>query len=172
MLHGGTHTLDLLRFFAGDITEVVAWGPVAEEWSDSPADGMVRFTSGVTGFFALVHDAFAGFDLRGSAGQISFSTAVGDASIVRAELMEKGSKRAYPLISERSAFAEAKIDLSPTQRFIAETRDALLNGGPVISSAQDGAAALEAGIAAIISAKEGRAVQLPLADRSVVIPNR
>jgi predicted dehydrogenase len=172
MLHGGTHTLDMLRFFAGDITEVVAWGPIADDWSDQPADGMVRFTSGVTGFFALVHDAFAGFDLRGSGGQISFSTAVGDASIVRAELMDKGSKRAYPLISERSAFAEGEIELSPTQRLLSETRDALLHGGPVISSGRDGAAALEACVAALISAKERRAIQLPEINRSVVIPNR
>jgi len=132
----------------------------------------VRFTSGVTGFFALVHDAFAGFDLRGSGGQISFSTAVGDASIVRAELMDKGSKRAYPLISERSAFAEGEIELSPTQRLLSETRDALLHGGPVISSGRDGAAALEACVAALISAKERRAIQLPEINRSVVIPNR
>ena len=174
MLHGGTHTLDMLRFFGGDITEVVAWGPVSDEWSDRNADGMVRFASGITGFFALAHDAFAGFDLRGASGQISFSTAVGDASIVRSELLEPASKRAYPTISRRSPFAEAQIELSPTQRLVSETRDALLDGGPVISSGRDAAAALEACIAALISAKEGRSVQLPLsdADRSVVIPNR
>ena len=172
MLHGGTHTLDMLRFFGGEITEVVAWGPVAEEWSDRNADGMVRFASGLTGFFALAHDAFAGFDLRGSTGQISFSTAVGDASIVRSELLEPASKRAYPLKSTREPFAESVIELSTTQRLLAETRDALLEGGPVISSGRDGAATLEACIAALVSAKEGKAIQLPLADRSVVIPNR
>jgi predicted dehydrogenase len=174
MLHGGTHTLDMLRFFGGDITEVVAWGPVADEWTDRNADGMVRFASGITGFFALAHDAFAGFDLRGSSGQISFSTAVGDASIVRAELLEPASKRAYPLTSTREPIADAVIDMSTTQRVIAETRDALLDGGPIISSGRDGAATLEACIAALISAKEGRAIKLPLADadRAVVIPNR
>ena len=62
--------------------------------------------------------------------------------------------------------------MSVTQRLLSEVRDALLDNAPLISTGKDGAAALEIGIAALISAKEGRSVRLPLAERSVSIPNR
>jgi predicted dehydrogenase len=171
-LHGGTHVLDLFRFIAGDIEEIYAYGPVADEWSDRNANSLVKFTSGVAGFFDGLNPALGGFDIRGDRGQISLSTHVGDGWLVQAELLDRGSKRAYPYVVTRTPLGGEKIELSTTQRVIAETRDALLHDAPVISSGRDGAAALEACIATLISAKEGRAVKLPLTDRSVVVPNR
>ncbi|MEZ4497875.1 MAG: hypothetical protein R2845_14100 [Thermomicrobiales bacterium] len=75
----------------------------------------------------------------------------------------------YPLIGTREPI-EVAHTVSTTRRLIDEVRDALLAGGPVVSTAADGAAALEAGIAALISAKDGRRVSLPLTggDRDVL----
>ena len=50
-----------------------------EQWTDQGATVMVRFASGVLGFVSLDRPVVAGFDLRGSTGQITFSTNVGDA---------------------------------------------------------------------------------------------
>jgi hypothetical protein len=122
----------------------------------------------------MTNPAFAGYDLRGSSGQITISTNVGDGWLTTTELLDPGVKRAYPQVSTRKPLGDVVIDQSTTQRLIAETRDALLHGGPVISMGRDGLAAIEACIAALISAKEGRAVQLPLKgdERNISVPNR
>jgi len=169
MIHVGTHTFDMLRYFGGDVTEVIASGPVEEAWSDRPADGMVHFASGKTGYFSHQHDAFPGFDIRGKDGQITLSAVTGESWIVRTRRLDE--QRGYPLVGTREPI-EVRHDLSTTQRLLTEVRSALLDGGPLISTGQDGAAALEIGIAALLSAKEGRAISLPLADRSISIPNR
>jgi predicted dehydrogenase len=169
MIHVGTHTFDMLRFFGGDVTDVSAWGPVEDAWSDRPADGMLRFSSGKTGFFSHQHDAFPGFDIRGQGGEISLSAATGESWIVRTRRLDE--QRGYPLVGEREPI-EVTHDMSVTQRLLSEARAALTDGKPLISTGRDGAAALEIGIAALLSAKEGRSVSLPLADRSISIPNR
>jgi predicted dehydrogenase len=172
MIHVGTHTFDMLRFFGGDIDQVVAWGPVEPEWSDRPADVMVRFRSGVTGFVSHTRDAFPGFEIRGTRGAISISQAVGESWIVRASLLDGPGSRAYPLVGSRQAIGTSSHDMSVTQRLLTEVRDAMHGGEPVRSTGRDGQAALEAGIAALVSAKSGTPVSLPLTDRSVSIPNR
>ena len=171
MIHVGTHSFDAMRFFGGDIVEVSAWGPVESEWSDRSADGWVRFASGHTGFFSHNHNASPSYEIRGDAGLVSLSAAVGESWIMRTRLLD--DVRAYPLIGTRESI-EVAHTVSTTRRLIDEVRDALLAGGPVVSTAADGAAALEAGIAALISAKDGRRVSLPLTggDREVSIPNR
>ena len=169
MIHVGTHTFDMLRYFGGDVTEVTAWGPVEEAWSDRPADGMVRFASGKTGFFSHRHDAFPGFDIRGQNGQIALSAVTGESWIVRTRRLDE--QRGYPLVGMREPI-EVRHDMSTTQRLLTEVHAALSDGSPLISTGQDGAAALEIGIAALLSAKAGRSVSLPLADRSISIPNR
>ncbi|CAN5356786.1 hypothetical protein BH09CHL1_BH09CHL1_13650 [soil metagenome] len=172
MIHVGTHTFDMLRYFGGDIREIVAWGPVETEWSDRPADAMVRFVSGVTGFVSHVHDALPGFEIRGTRGAISISQVVGESWIVRARLLDESGRRAYPLLGNREPIGAGQHDLSVTQRLLTEVRDAVLGGPAVISTGEDGRTALEAGIAALLSAKSGEPVKLPLANRSVSIPNR
>ena len=172
MIHVGTHTFDMLRYFGGEISRVAAWGPVDSDWSDRPADVMVRFHSSVTGFVSHVHDAFPGFEIRGTHGAISISQAVGESWIVRASLLDDSGARAYPLVGHREPIGSAPHQMSVTQRLLSEVRDAVHGGVPVRSSGRDGQAALEAGIAALISAKSGTPVDLPLADRSVTIPNR
>jgi predicted dehydrogenase len=169
MIHVGTHTFDILRYFGGDVAEVSAWGPVEDAWSDRPADGMLRFSSGKTGFFSHRYDVFPGYEIRGNGGQISLAPVTGESWIVRTHRLDE--QRGYPLVGDRAPI-EVSHTMSTTQRLFAEVRDALVNGGPVISTGQDGAAALEIGIAALVSAKEGRSVSLPLADRSISIPNR
>jgi predicted dehydrogenase len=172
MIHVGTHTFDMLRFFGGDIAEIVAWGPVEAEWSDCPADAMVRFASGVTGFVSHVKDAFPGFEIRGTRGTISISQAVGESWIVRASLLDPSGKRGYPLIGTREPIGAGVHEMSVTQRLLSDVRDAVNDGTPVNSTGEDGRAALEAGVASLISAKTGAPVSLPLTDREVSIPNR
>lgn len=174
-IHGGTHTFDLLRFFAGEIKEITAWSEsVGDAWSDHGVSAMVRFTSGVTGFVSLERDAMHGFDIRGSRGSIAFSPMLGDSWVVRTRALDPDSARSYPLAASRAPLGAGPHELSTTQRLLVEVRDRLVDGAPVLSTARDGAAALEAGIAALISARERCAVTLPLGpgQREISIPNR
>ena len=174
VIHGGTHTFDLLRFLAGDITEVTALGAEIDEWSDRGVTAMTRFASGATGFVSLERDAVAGFDIRGATGLIELTPHVGEAWIVRVTPLDPGASRAYPMTGNRTPIGASPHELSTTQRLLEEVRDTLLHDAPVISSGRDGAAALEAGIATLISAKERRTVSLPLTGdhREVSVPNR
>jgi predicted dehydrogenase len=171
MIHVGTHSFDAMRFFGGDIVEVSAWGPVEDEWSDRSADGWVKFANGKSGFFSHNHNASPSYEIRGEDGLVSLSAAVGESWIMRTKLLDE--VRRYPLVGTREAI-EVSHTISTTCRLLEEVRAALLENGPVISTGRDGAAALEAGIAALISAKEGTRIQLPLTgeQRNVSIPNR
>ncbi|HYH13316.1 MAG TPA: Gfo/Idh/MocA family oxidoreductase [Thermomicrobiales bacterium] len=174
VIHGGTHTFDLLRFFGGDIVEISAWGEGGEEWADRGASAMVRYASGAVGLVSLERNAVAGFDIRGSTGVIELSTHVGDSWIIRIAPLDPEAKRAYPMVGTREPIGAAPHSRSTTQRLLEEVRDALLHDAPIISTGQDGAAALEAGIATLISARERQPVSLPLAAnlRNISIPNR
>jgi len=171
MIHVGTHTFDMLRYFGGDIIEVSAWGPVEDAWSDRPADGWVRFANGKTGFFSHNHNATSSYEIRGDSGLVSLSAATGESWIMRTRLLDE--IRGYPHVGSREPI-EVTHSISTTRRLFDEVRAALLDGDPIVSSGRDGAAALEAGIAALISAKEGRRIALPLAGehRNVSVPNR
>jgi predicted dehydrogenase len=173
-VHVGTHVFDLLRFIGGEIVQVVAMSRPIEHWSDQGATVMVRFASGLLGFVSLERPVVAGFDLRGSTGQITFSTNVGDAWKVTIAPLDPDSPRRYPMVSTVEAIAGAPIELSTTQRLLAEVRVSVLEGTPFISTGEDGRAALEAGIASLISTRDGVPVDLPLrADlRMVSVPNR
>jgi len=174
VIHGGTHTFDLLRYFGGDIEEITAWGGSDEVWADRGATAMLRFASGAVGFVSLERNAMAGFDIRGSSGAIEITPHVGESWIVRLSPLDPDSRRAYPMTAKRSPIGTTPPELSTTQRLLAEVRDALLDGAPIVSSGRDGAAALEAGIATLISARTGTPISLPLATdlRSISIPNR
>ncbi len=173
-VHVGTHVFDLLRFIGGDIVQIMAMSRPVEQWTDQGATVMVRFASGVLGFVSLERPVVAGFDLRGSTGQITFSTNVGDAWKVTTAPLDPDSPRRYPMVSTVEAIAEAPSDCSTTQRLLAEVRASVLDGVPFISTGEDGRAALEAGIAALISTREGVPVDLPLSAelRAVAVPNR
>lgn len=173
-VHVGTHVFDLLRFFGGDIVQVVAMSRPIQEWTDQGATVMVRFASGVLGFVSLERRVVAGFDLRGSTGQITFSTNVGDAWKTTTAPLDPDSPRNYPMVSSLEAICEAPIAMSPTQRLLQEVRDSVVNGARLISSGEDGRSALEAGVAALISTRDGVPVDLPLNAtlRAVAVPNR
>lgn len=171
-IHGGTHMFDMLRYFGGDITEVFATGPEQTGWKDGPTSGTVRFASGMIGFFSLDRPAMTGIDLRGTSGQLIVSTIIGESWITKTSLLDPESPRTYPLIATREPFAAFPPERGTTQQLLLDVQELVRNGMPVISIGRDGAAALEAGIAAIVSAKEKRPVRLPLTDREVVIPNR
>jgi predicted dehydrogenase len=173
-IHGGTHVFDLLRYVGGDIAEVIATGPEQAEWKDGPASGTLRFASGVIGFFSLERAAMAGFDFRGANGQLIVSTIVGESWIARTSLLDPASTRKYPQVAQREPFHPDPPERSTTQHLLLDVQERLWQGTPVISSGRDGAAALEAGIAALISARGKRPVSLPLTseEREIVIPNR
>jgi hypothetical protein len=78
------------------------------------------------------------------------------------------------MVSMLEAICEQPHEMSTTQRLLHEVRESVLTGAPLISTGEDGRAALEAGIAALISARDGVPVDLPLAAelRTVSVPNR
>jgi predicted dehydrogenase len=174
VIHGGTHTFDLLRLFGGDIEAIVAWSPSFQGLHDQGANTMLRFASGAVGFVSLERDAVAGLDIRGSHGMLTLSPHVGEAWRLDITPLDPNAQRTYPMVAKRQPIGEGAVELSTTQRLLTDVRAALSRGSAVPSTGRDGAAALEAGIATLISASEGRAVALPLegALRELVVPNR
>jgi predicted dehydrogenase len=172
MLHVGTHTFDLMRDWAGDVVEVDARVPNYVPEQDLPATGMLRFASGVTGFFDHVHRVRNGYEARGTAGSLHISSDVGDGWLTRTELLFPASRRAYPHRIAVEPLDPGPHDLSTTQRMLAELHASLTAETPFVSTGRDGAAALEIGIACYASHLAGGPVKLPLADRDLRVPNR
>jgi predicted dehydrogenase len=172
MLHVGTHTFDLLRFWAGDVVEVDARIPDYAPDADLPASGLLRFASGVTGFFDHVHGVQTGYEARGTAGSVATSSLVGDGWLRRLEPFFPEGARKYPYRLTVEPIEGEPHSLSPTQRLLVELHESLTNGASFISTGRDGADALELGLACHASHLAGGPVRLPLADRSLRVPNR
>jgi predicted dehydrogenase len=173
MLHIGTHTFDVMRFFAGDAVEIDARIPNYVAGQDVPARGVVTFANGITGFIDQTHGVQQGIEIRGKEGYISLSSMVGDGWLFR--IMPdypEGAKRKYPNRLRIEPLQCAPHTMSLTQRMLAEVRASLSTGAPFISPAHEGAAALELGLACHASHIAGGPVPLPLQDRDLRVHNR
>ncbi|MGI8856466.1 MAG: Gfo/Idh/MocA family protein [Thermomicrobiales bacterium] len=171
MLHVGTHTFDLLRFWAGDVVEVTARMPDYAPEQDLPATGTLRFASGVDGFFDHVHRVQPGYEARGTTGQVAISALVGDGWLSRIEPFAAGARH-YPSRLRVEPIEGGPHTISPTQRLLTELHATLTTGVPFLSTGRDGAAALELGLACFLSHLAGGPVRLPLQDRTFRVPNR
>ncbi|MGH2561675.1 MAG: Gfo/Idh/MocA family protein [Thermomicrobiales bacterium] len=172
MLHVGTHTFDLMRYWAGEGVAIDARVPDYLPEQDLPATGTIRFANGATGFFDHCHQARPGYEARGSAGSIHTSSSVGDGWLTRLAPMYPDSTRPYPTHVTYEPIDSTPHTMSTTQRLLAELHETLTKGAPFASTARDGAAALELGIACFASHLAGGPVPLPLADRTLRVPNR
>jgi predicted dehydrogenase len=172
MLHVGTHTFDMLRYWAGDVVEVSARVPDHAPGRDLPAIGMLTFASGAVGLFDHVHRTVPGYEARGSTGYLTASSAVGDGWLYQLEPFFPEGRRRYPHRLTVTPIEAEPHTLSPTQRLLAELHATLTTGAPFISTGQDGAAALEVCLACFASHLAGGPVRLPLADRALRVPNR
>ncbi|MGH2531460.1 MAG: Gfo/Idh/MocA family protein [Thermomicrobiales bacterium] len=172
MLHVGTHTFDLMRYWAGDAVAIEAHVPDYRPAQDLPATGTIRFANGVTGFFDHTHRARPGYEARGATGSIHTSASVGDGWLTRLAPMYPDSSRAYPTRVSYEPIDPPPHEVSTTQRLFAELHETLTTGAPFVSTGRDGAAALELGIACFASHLAGGPVALPLADRTPRVPNR
>jgi predicted dehydrogenase len=172
MLHVGTHTFDILRYWLGDVVELTAQVPNYQPEKDLPATGTLTFASGVTGFFDHVHAVQPDYVVRGKSGSIVTSSTVGDGWLHQTELLNQDGTRAYPSKITSTPIGVEPHKLSMTQRLFAELHDSLATGAPFISTGRDGGAALELGLACYASHLAGGPVSLPLADRDLRVPNR
>lgn len=172
MLHVGTHTFDILRYWAGDVVEVDARIPHYAPDRDVAASGMLRFASGVVGFFDHVHGVQTGYEARGTEGSLTTSSLVGDGWLRRIQPHFPHGARKYPYRLVVEPLEGGPHDMSPTQRLFSELHATLTSGAPCVSTGRDGAAALELGIACHASHLAGGPVTLPLSDRSPRVPNR
>lgn len=172
MLHGGTHTFDMLRYLAGEVAEIWAQVPNYEPEKDLPANASLRFANGVVGLVDHAHRLPPGFEVRGTAGYITTSTSIGDGWLYRVRPFGREGGRAYPNQLTAKPIEVEPHTLSPTQRLLAEVYQTLTTGAPFISTGRDGAAALELGIACYASHLAGGPIKLPLVDRTLRIPNR
>src|SRR5690606_29026160 len=99
------------------------------------------------------------YEVRGDEGFLTLGSIVGETWLVKTRKLDEARKQ--PLIGTREPF-EAPQTVSTTSLLLRETAAALRHGAAMVSTPQDGAAALEAGIAALISAREQRQISLPL----------
>lgn len=173
VLHIGTHIFDMLRFWAGDVTAIYAEMPDYATDADLPARGMLRFANGATGFFDHTHRAQQSMEVRGPNGYMSSSSAIGDGWLFRyAPTQPPEARRQYPMRLTVEPLSVEPHTRSLTQRFYDELRLTLATGTPFVSTGEDGARALELGLACYLAHREGTAIPLPLADRDFYIPNR
>ena len=173
MMHIGTHTFDMLRYWAGDVTEIEARVPDYVQEKDLPAGGILWFANGVNGFFDHVHAMTPSFEARGTTGYLTISTCVGDGWLYQIEpSFPADASRKYPNRLAVSPIEGEPHTLSPTQRLFSDLYETLANGVPFISPGRDGAAALELGLACYASHLAGGPIKLPLADRTLRVPNR
>jgi predicted dehydrogenase len=171
VLHSGTHTFDLLRYWAGDAVAIEARMKTFA-LQDLPASGTVWFANGVTGYFDHDHGLPQSFEARGTAGYLTVSTLVGDGWLYRIAPLNPESTRAYPGRLTVEPIEGEHDGLSPTQRLLAELYQNLTTGAPLVSSGRDAAKALELGLACYASHQAGGPITLPLADRDLRVPNR
>ena len=178
----GTHTFNLMRHFAGDVTwmfsrvtfegrDITARdigegqepiGPIAGDRVHS----FFSFASGATGTFESRRRANRegrpyGMELVGTEGRLAF-----DASANTISLLEDDASTPW-----QSAQFRTQLDLDPLPLFGGNSRaiedliDSTENDHPPRSSAFDGRAALEMILGAYASQLAGARVALPLADR-------
>ncbi len=173
MLHVGTHSFDMLHYWAGDAVSVYAQMPDYVPGKDQPARGWVEFAGGVTAFFDHTHGEQPQLEARGKEGYLTVSTLVGDGLLCRfVPMYERGAVRKYPNRLKTDAIDGGPHDMSLTQRLLAEVRATLTTGAPFVSTGHDGAAALELGIACHLSHLGGGPVTLPVQDRHFRVVNR
>jgi UDP-N-acetyl-2-amino-2-deoxyglucuronate dehydrogenase len=172
VLHGGTHTFDLLRYWAGDVVAIEAKMKNFSVDQDLPASGVLWFGSGVSGYFDHDHDLSQAFEARGTAGYLTLSALVGDGWLFRIAPLNPATPRKYPGQLTVEPVEGESHARSPTQRLFAELYQTLTAGGPFISTGRDAAKALELGLACYASHLAGGPISLPLVDRDLRVPNR
>jgi predicted dehydrogenase len=172
VLHGGTHTFDLLRYWAGDAVAIQARMNGRALDQDGPASGTLWFAGGATGYFDHDHGLYQSFEARGTAGYLTVSTLVGDGWLYRIAPFNPDSGRAYPGRLTVEPIEGEPDALSPTQRLFVELHRTLTAGAPFVSTGREAARALELGLACYASHRAGGPVTLPLADRDLRVPNR
>jgi predicted dehydrogenase len=172
MLHVGTHTFDLMRYWAGDAATVYAQVPEYVPQRDLPADGIVTFVNGISGLFTHSHREPQSIEARGQRGHITLSSLLGDGWLYQITPTEAPTaKRQYPERLTQQPLT-AVHTLSMTERLLTELAHSLRTGAPFTSTGRDGAAALELGLACYASHHAGAPIPLPLADRTLRVPNR
>lgn len=173
MLHVGTHTFDMMRYWAGDAVSIHAHIPDYVPNQDLSAVGMVTFANGVIGFFDHTHHDQQSLEVRGTRGYMTISPMVGDGWLFQFEpTVSTTMRRSYPHRLVMQPISSEPHRRSITQQLLREVYNALAHGRPMIATGHDGAAALELGIACHIAHLAGHTVTLPLAERTVHIHNR
>src|SRR5712692_3108267 len=120
VLHGGTHTFDLLRYWAGDVVAIEARMKNCSLDHDLPASGTLWFANGVTGYFDHDHGLAQSFEARGTAGYLTLSILVGDGWLYRIGLLNPDLARKYPGTLTVEPIEGEPHTLSPTQRLLAD----------------------------------------------------
>jgi predicted dehydrogenase len=173
MIHTGTHAMDMLRYWAGDVVELQAHIPNYQPGEDLPAVGTVQFQSGAVGFFDFTHGDQQSMEVRGTQGYITLSVMVGDGWFFRIQPTQPaGAARQYPSRLEPEPIGAGAHTMSLTQRLFADLHESLSNGTAFISTGRDGAAALELSLACHAAHLAGGSISLPLQDQNLRVVNR
>lgn len=165
LLHDGTHLVDMIRFFAGEIASVrgITRRYGRKKGFEDHAAALLETRTGVPVFLeaggAVGYFGF-GLELMGTKGSIAIGNGYQRLYVARTSAYYTGfrdlSETAFPAVHGRNCFAELYHEAK-----------LILNGATASSSTgEDGYRALETVQAVYLSAKKGKPISLP------VPPNR
>ena len=155
MIGGGCHAVDLLRWVAGDPTEVTAYGShfcLPEIPYDDCTIAILRFPTGCVGKVFCSTGCKRGYTMRscfyGTKGTIITDNTSPEMTAFRTNADGKAVAEQVPIVvNNHNAVGE-----------FAEFCDLILDGGEVKTTAREGAKAVAACLAIVESAKSGRPV--------------
>lgn len=172
LLHDGTHLVDILRFFAGEVEWVSGDVRVTPDEHDVEVQAlaMIRYHSGVSAFLEAGGDRqYFNFevDLQGSLGRIRIGNGI-------LSLARSGTSRMYSGFEDLLPADFPDPPGASTIGFMGvatELIECVRTGRESVSSGADALAALEIINAIYLSAsRDGSRISLPLAERDPAFP--
>jgi UDP-N-acetyl-2-amino-2-deoxyglucuronate dehydrogenase len=166
LLNQGIHYVDLLLAVMGPVAEVTAVAATQGHRmeAEDTALALLRFSSGALGTLASSTCVYPGFPQRLEVSGTGGTAIVLDGQLTHCALTDDAAQPAGPAATPAATAAAdpAALDLAGHAAQVADLLAAIDEGREPVITGADGRAVLEVVLAVYQSAREGRAVTLPL----------
>jgi UDP-N-acetyl-2-amino-2-deoxyglucuronate dehydrogenase len=171
LMNQGIHYLDLLLWCMGPVAEVTALFSTQTHQmeAEDAALAVLRFASGAVGTVVASTAVFPGFAQRLEISGTGGTVVIEDGEVTRRELSAdsaapgvRGSQTGRGGAQPAAAATPAGLDIASHAAQISDLLDAIEEGREPSVTGEDGRAALEVVCAVYESARDSRAVRLPL----------